>query len=212
MKLKFYDKNWSSSSEKDAGSIALLAEDKGVVPLRQYLVSFAANLRQGDACTKDYGSVSGTSKKPYRQKGTGLARHGTKRSPIWVGGAVVFGPKPRDYSQKINKKIKTIALGKALSEKISADKFAVISEFFADKPKTKNAAKLINSVVSDKNVLLISDTFSDKFILSVRNLPNVYLIDVMSVNAYDVVRYENIIVSESALDTLLKRAGLISKE
>ncbi len=212
MKLRFYDKNWSSLPEKDINNITLLETEKGNVSLRQYLVAFAANLRQGNACTKDYGEVSGTSRKPYRQKGTGMARHGTKISPIWVGGAVVFGPKPRNYSQKINKKLKTIALAKVISEKITANELAIISEFVFDKPSTKEAAKLINSVVSKGNVLLISDIFPDNFILSVRNMPNVYMIDVQSVNAYDIIRHKNIIVYEKAVDVLFNRAGLNSKE
>lgn len=212
MKLRFYDKNWSSLPDKEVGNVALLDTDAGIVPLRQYLVSFAANLRQGNACTKDYGAVGGTNRKPYRQKGTGMARHGTKRSPIWVGGAVVFGPKPRDFSQKINKKVRTVALSKALSEKINTNKLIVISEFYSEKPKTKEIAKLIQSAVNDENVLLISDNFSENFILSVRNMPNVYLIDVMSANAYDVVSHKSIVISESALDILLNRANLVSKE
>lgn len=212
MKLRFYDEQWSSLPEKEISGISLLEDDKGAVSLRQYLVSFAANLRQGDACTKDYGAVGGTNKKPYRQKGTGMARHGTKRSPIWVGGAVVFGPKPRDYSQKVNKKVKRVALARALSDKISSDQIVVVSNFICDKPSTKTMSSLLNSVVGSGNILLISDNFSDNFVLSVRNMPNVYLIDVMSVNAYDIVRHKNVVVSENALDILMNRAGIMKKE
>ncbi len=212
MKLKFYDKNWSALDGKNFPGITLIDPDKNNVALRQYLVSFAANLRQGDACTKDYGAVNGTGKKPYRQKGTGMARHGSKRSPIWSGGAVVFGPKPRDYSQKINKKLKIAALAKVISEKIVTQDLTVISEFCADVPKTREIAKKISNVAPNGNVLLISDVFSENFILSTRNIPNVFMIDAQSVNAYDIIRHKNIIVSEKALHILLNRAGLSVKE
>ncbi len=212
MKLRFYNKDWSSLDEKSFPEVTLVDSDKNNAALRQYLVSFAANLRQGDACTKDYGAVSGTGKKPYRQKGTGMARHGSKRSPIWSGGAVVFGPKPRDYSQKINKKLKIAALAKVISEKIVTHELIVISEFCADVPKTKEVAKRINNVAPNGNTLLISDTFSENFILSTRNIPSVFMIDAQSVNAYDIIRHKNIIVSEKALHILLNRAGLSAKE
>lgn len=212
MKLKFYSKDWSVLPEKEVNDITLTEADKGAVALKQYVVAFEANLRQGNACTKDYGDVSGTGKKPYRQKGTGMARHGSKRSPIWRGGGVVFGPKPRDYSQKLNKKIKIAALAKALSIKMANDAMSVISKFDSEKPKTKEVAKLIKACIPNGNILLISDTFADNFILSVRNIPNVFMIDVQSVNAYDIIRHQNIIISEKSFDVLLERAKLRSKE
>ena len=211
MKLKLYSKDWSALPEKTVGA-TLLDEGKGVVALRQCVVAFLANLRQGNACAKDRGKVSGTGKKPYRQKGTGMARHGSKRSPIWAGGGVVFGPKPRDFSQKLNKKIRSAALGRAISDKVGAGEFSLISEFDVQEPKTKEVARLINSAVGGENVLLISDVFSEKFVLASRNMSNVYMVDVNSVNAYDITRFKNVVVSESAIDALLRRAGLAAKE
>ncbi|MDR0715734.1 MAG: 50S ribosomal protein L4 [Puniceicoccales bacterium] len=212
MNFKFYSKDWDVLPEKIVGGATLLDENKGVVALRQYVVSFAANLRQGNACTKDYGDVSGTGKKPYRQKGTGMARHGSKRSPIWAGGGVVFGPKPRDFSQKLNKKVKNMALARAVCDKVNAGELSLIAEFDVTEPKTKTAAKLINSVAGGKSILLISDVFSEKFILASRNISNVYMIDVNSVNAYDIVRFRNVVVAENVIDTLLKRSGLLGEE
>ncbi|MDR3274127.1 MAG: 50S ribosomal protein L4 [Puniceicoccales bacterium] len=212
MKLKFYSKDWNALPEKTVDGLTLLDEGKGVVALRQYIVAFSANLRQGNACTKDRGDVSGTGKKPYRQKGTGMARQGSKRSPIWAGGGVVFGPKPRDFSQKLNKKVKNVALARVMSDKISGGGISVISEFDVSEPKTKEAAKLINSVAGGKDILLISDTFSGRFALASRNISNVYMIDVNSVNAYDIIHFKSIMVSESAIDSLLRRSGLLVEE
>jgi large subunit ribosomal protein L4 len=141
-----------------------------------------------------------------------MARHGSKRSPIWAGGGVVFGPKPRDFSQKLNKKIRSAALGRAISDKVGAGEFSLISEFDVQEPKTKEAARLINSAVGGENVLLISDVFSEKFVLASRNMSNVYMVDVNSVNAYEITRFKNVVVSESAIDALLRRPGLAAKE
>jgi large subunit ribosomal protein L4 len=210
MKLKFYSKDWSILPDKIIDGANPLDEGRGTVALRQYIVALSANLRQGSACTKDRGEVSGTGKKPYRQKGTGMARHGSKRSPIWTGGGVVFGPKPRDYSQKLNKKVKVLALGRTLSDKANAGEFSVISAFDVAEAKTRTAAKLIGSIAGDQNILLISDTFSENFIRASRNISNVYMVDVNSVNAHDIVRFKNVVVAESAVDTLLKRAGLLA--
>ncbi|MDR1255923.1 MAG: 50S ribosomal protein L4 [Puniceicoccales bacterium] len=211
MKLKFYNKDWSALPEKIMDGVTMLEEGKGAVALRQYVVAFTANLRQGNACTKDRGDVSGTGKKPYRQKGTGMARHGSKRSPIWVSGGVVFGPKPRDFSQKLNKKIKNMALARAICDRVRAGEFSLISEFDVAEPKTKEAARLINSVAGGKGILLISDIFSEKFILASRNMSNVHMIDGNSVNAYDIIRFKNVVVSEGAIDALLKRSGLLAE-
>jgi large subunit ribosomal protein L4 len=210
MKLKFYDKDWSALPEKIIDGADPLDEGRGTVALRQYIIALSANLRQGNACTKDRGEVSGTGRKPYRQKGTGMARHGSKRSPLWVGGGVAFGPKPRDYSQKLNKKVRALALARVISDKANSGEFSVISAFDIAEPKTKVAAKLINSVAKEQNILLISDVFSENFIRASRNMGNVHMIDVSSVNAHDVIRFKNVIVAERAIDTLLKRAGLLT--
>jgi large subunit ribosomal protein L4 len=212
MKLKLYSKDWSALPEKVISDAMLFNGGKGVVALRQCVVAFLANLRQRNACTKDRGEVSGTGKKPYRQKGTGMARHGSKRSPIWAGGGVVFGPKPRDFSQKLNKKIKNVALGRAISDKVETGEFSLISEFDVSEPKTKEAARLINSVAGSESILLISDIFSKKFVLASRNMRNVYMVNVNSVNAYDIMRFKNVVISENAIDVLLRRAGLLAEE
>jgi large subunit ribosomal protein L4 len=212
MKLRLYSKDWSVLPEKVIDGAALLDGNRGAIALRQCVVAYLANLRQGNACTKDRGEVSGTGKKPYRQKGTGMARHGSKRSPIWAGGGVVFGPKPRDFSQKLNRKIRNMALARVISDKINAGEFSLISEFDAAEPKTRAVAKLINLAVGNKSVLLISDVFSEKFVLATRNIGNVYMVNVSSANAYDIMRFKNVVVSESAIDSLLGRAGLIAEK
>jgi large subunit ribosomal protein L4 len=141
-----------------------------------------------------------------------MARHGSKRSPIWVGGGVVFGPKPRDFSQKLNKKIRNMALARVISDKINAGEFSLISEFDSAESKTKAVAGLINSAVGDRGVLLISDVFSEKFVLAARNINHVCMVNVDSVNAYDIMRFKNVVISESAIDSLFRRAGLLAEK
>ncbi|MDR3144572.1 MAG: 50S ribosomal protein L4, partial [Puniceicoccales bacterium] len=159
MKIKFYSNDFSSHSEAEVDGLRVLDGAKGVIALKQYLVSIAANMRQGNACAKDRGDVSGSGKKPYRQKGTGLARHGSKRSPIWEGGGVVFGPKPRDYSQKINRNIKRLALMRALSDKIIDGGLFVIEKLTFGSPKTKLFAKMLRAAFGDESVLFVDESF-----------------------------------------------------
>lgn len=111
MKLKVYTKDGSSFTEQDFANIPQFEGDKGLFALKETLVAYQANARQGNASTLDYGHVSGTCRKPFKQKGGGRSRHGTMKSPIHRGGAVVFGPQPRDWSKKINRKVRALAFG-----------------------------------------------------------------------------------------------------
>ncbi|MDR2779076.1 MAG: 50S ribosomal protein L4 [Puniceicoccales bacterium] len=206
MKLKFYSSDFSSCSESDIPGFMPLEGDKGVVALKQYLVALGANLRQGNACTKDRGDVSGTGKKPYRQKGTGMARQGSKRSPIWAGGGVVFGPKPRDYSQKINRRVKRLALMRALSDKAIEGDLAVVDKLICDGgPKTKKINAILERAFKNGSILFVDDSFDANFVLASRNIERVFMIDGHSLNAFDVVRHKNIVLSEDALKTMVTR-------
>ncbi|MDR1457365.1 MAG: 50S ribosomal protein L4 [Puniceicoccales bacterium] len=205
MKLKFYSSDFSSCSESDVPGFISLDEDKGISALKQYLVALEANLRQGNACAKDRGDVSGTGKKPYRQKGTGMARQGSKRSPIWAGGGVVFGPKPRDYSQKINKRVKCLALMRALSDKASEGTLSVIDRLTCDEPKTKKFNALLGKAFQSGSILFVDDSFNANFVLASRNIERVFMIDSNSLNAFDVVRHGNVIISDNAIKTVIAR-------
>jgi len=209
MKLKVYTKDGSSFVEQDFENIPQFEGDKGLFALKETIVAYQANARQGNASTLDYGHVSGTCRKPFKQKGGGRSRHGTMKSPIHRGGAVVFGPKPRDWSKKINRKAKTLAFCRALFDKCSEDGVMVIEAFEAPELKTKSVAKVLSNIKPTGKVLLIDDTFEDKFVLASRNLARVNFCESESLSALELVQFDNIIVSRKGLDTVLAR---INKE
>lgn len=205
MKLKCYKKDFSSSYEEDVAGIELLPEDKGVIALKQCLVSYSANLRQGNACSKDRGCVSGTGKKPYRQKGTGMARQGSKRSPIWTGGGVVFGPKPRDYSQKINKRVRLLALWRSLCDKCLDGCLSMVDELTVEQPKTKLLNEKLVAAFGKDDILFVDADFDSKFLLASGNIERVFVVDAASLNAFDVVRYKNVVLTKKAVDVIVGR-------
>ena len=131
MKLTVFNSEATSSSEKEFSGLPVFEGDKGLQAVKEVIVAINANNRQGTHSTKTRGEVRGGGKKPWRQKGTGRARAGSIRSPLWSGGGVVFGPKPRDYSKKINDKVKSLAFSRALFDRASAGEIAVIEQFDA---------------------------------------------------------------------------------
>ena len=205
MKLKVYTKDGSSFTEQDFANIPQFEGDKGLFALKEPLVAAQANARQGNASTLDYGHVSGTCRKPFKQKGGGRSRHGTMKSPIHRGGAVVFGPQPRDWSKKINRKVRALAFGRALFDKCSENGVCVIEEFSAPEKKTKAVAKVISNIKPEGKVLLVDDVFGDDFILASRNIARANFCESAILNAMDVVQFDTIIVTRKGLDTVLAR-------
>jgi 50S ribosomal protein L4 len=205
MKLKVYTKDGSSFTEQDFANIPQFEGDKGLFALKETLVAYQANARQGNASTLDYGHVSGTCRKPFKQKGGGRSRHGTMKSPIHRGGAVVFGPQPRDWSKKINRKVRALAFGRALFDKCSENGVCVIEEFSAPEKKTKAVAKVISNIKPEGKVLLVDDVFGDDFILASRNIARANFCESAILNAMDVVQFDTIIVTRKGLDTVLAR-------
>ncbi len=206
MKLKLYKSDASSFVEKDF-DIPAFEGDKGLFALKETIVAYQANARQGNASTLDYGHVGGTCKKPFKQKGTGRGRQGTTKSPIHRGGAVVFGPKPFDWSLKINKKVKKLALARALFDKVSEGGLNVIEKFDDAAAKTKAMVSVIDKISPNGKVLIIDDTFADNVILSSRNIARVYLCESDTISAMELVTFNSIIASENALNTILARAN-----
>ncbi len=205
MKLKVYTKDGSSFAEQEFENIPQFEADKGLFALKETLVAYQANARQGNASTLDYGHVSGTCRKPFKQKGGGRSRHGTMKSPIHRGGAVVFGPKPRDWSKKINRKARILAFARALFDKCVEGGLCVIEAFEAPERKTKAVAKVLSNIKPDGKVLLIDDMFEDNFILASRNLARVNFCESAVLSAMELVQFDNIIVSRKGLDTVLSR-------
>ena len=162
------------------------------------VVSQLANKRQGTQSAKTRAEVSGGGRKPWRQKGTGHARQGSTRAPQWTGGGVVFAPKPRDYSVKMNKKEKAAAIKSALSSKVAEEKFIVVDGLAFDEIKTKKMAAVLENLKVNK-ALVVLDKKDDNVILSARNIPEVRTVLSGSVNVYDVLKYNNVVITKEAV-------------
>ena len=163
------------------------------------VVQYLANQRQGTQSTKTRAEVRG--RKPYRQKGTGRARQGSIRSPQWVGGGVVFAPKPRDYSFKLNKKVKRLALQSALSTKVAEGKIIVLDELTLSEVKTKEMVKVLGNIKCD-NALIVMDGSNENVMLSARNIPTVKTASVNTINVYDLLKYNNLVVTKEAVEKI----------
>jgi large subunit ribosomal protein L4 len=172
--------------------------------LHQTVVMQLANRRSGDAATKTKGFVSGGGKKPWRQKGTGRARAGSIRSPIWVGGGTTFGPQPRDYSYRMPRTARREALLSALSLKNRDGKVIVVDKFEIDVIKTKLMVKTLTELNVDSALIVIAQS-DVKLERSARNLPKVKVLRVAGLNVYDLLRYEHLILTEAALKLLEER-------
>jgi len=173
--------------------------------LAQYVRIYLANQRQGTASTKTRGEVAGSTRKIYRQKGTGRARHGSIKAPIFVGGGITFGPKPRDYSLKLNKKMKKLALYLALTLKNKEGKIiGLADEFMQIEPKTKVFAQFLNNLGLEKEKILLLTPDGEKrnLILAVRNLPNLKYQNATSINPYTILNSDRVMIIEDALKVI----------
>lgn len=205
MKIKFYGIDGVCSGEREY-NIPEFEGDRGLQVLKEVIIAYQANLRQGNACTKTRGDVHGSGKKPFRQKGTGMARQGEKRSPLARGGGVVFGPKPRDFSINVNRKEKRLALQRALFDSVVEGKLVVLEALKTlDTPKTSEMVSVFDKMVPSKRCLLVDSDFSENQLLSIRNLNRIFSIDVNSVNALDLSRYPQIVMTERALTAFLEK-------
>ena len=162
------------------------------------VVQYLANKRQGTQSAKTRAEVSGGGKKPWRQKGTGHARQGSTRSPQWTGGGVVFAPKARDYSFKLNKKFKRLALKSALTTKAAEEKIIVLDELTMPEVKTKEMAKVLANINAGK-ALVVMDGSNTNVILSARNIPDVKTSAVNTINVYDILKYNTLVLTKEAV-------------
>ena len=190
---------------KEVGSIELNDAVFGV-EVNEHLVHMAvvnqlANNRQGTQSAKTRSEVSGGGRKPWRQKGTGHARQGSTRAPQWTGGGIVFAPKPRDYSFKMNKKEKRIALLSALSSKVAESKIVVLDEFKLDEIKTKKFVEVMNNLKVE-NALVVLEGENKNVVLSGRNIPTVKVSATNEINTYDVLKYTTLVVTKAAVEKL----------
>ncbi len=164
-----------------------------------------ANKRQGTHKAKERNEVRGGGAKPFKQKGRGGARAGTTRSPLWVGGGTIFGPKPRNYSQSINKKVKKLARKSALSYKAKSDQIVVVEDFNFDKPKTKDFANILKALnLNGKKTLLLTKENSLNIYKSGRNIPKVNILEATNASPYDILNNQVLVVQKSAIEKIVK--------
>ncbi len=191
---------------EEVGSISLKNDVFGVEynePLiHEVIVAYNANQRQGNKSTLTRSEVRGHAAKPYRQKGTGRARQGSTKGPQFIGGGVVFAPKPRDFSKKVNKVAKRAALLSALSQKLAQKEITVLDKFEVESGKTKDAQKFLDAFKFAGSVLVVSSNNSDKELKATNNIPNLSTVNVELLNTYDVVSNKNVVLTESAVKYL----------
>lgn len=187
---------------KEVGQLELNDSVFGV-KINEHLVHMAvvsqlANKRQGTQSAKTRSEVSGGGRKPWRQKGTGHARQGSTRAPQWTGGGVVFAPKPRDYTMKLNKKEKQAALKSALTSKVQNEKFIVLDALALEEAKTSKFAAILKNLEVHKALVVTRDV-DENVVLSARNIPDVKTTEAASVNVYDVLKYDTVVITKDAV-------------
>ena len=201
-------KTLNLESAKSASIQIVEDADRGVQAVHDVIVAMHANRRSGRANTKTRAEVAGTGKKPFKQKGTGRARQGGNNPPHHYGGGVAFGPKPRDYSKKVNRSTRRLAFSKALTERIAEGDVLTVSDFAVGDGKTKSFVKQVNDLAGVvKRVLIVGSEFSDETKRAARNCQSALLISANEVNTEQLLHYSKIVVVESALETLAARTG-----
>ena len=194
------------TADDASGANILLAEpDKGAQAVHDLVTAYRANRRTGSACTKTRGEVRGNNKKIYKKKGTGNARHGDKRAPIFVGGGVVFGPRPRDYSKHVPKNVRKLALRRVLGDLVREESIKVLPSFSVADGKTKSFIAAVTAEVKAKKVLIVAKSFDDKTYLAARNVGWAQLVTAESLNVEELLHANSILMVEDALETLAKR-------
>jgi large subunit ribosomal protein L4 len=198
-KLEIKDKN-NNTVETITVADEVLSVRKGSSVIHDVVVNYRANQRQGTHSTKTKGLVSGGGRKPWRQKGTGRARVGSNRSPLWKGGGTTFGPQPRDYSYKMPKKVRKVALREAFNIKLLDGEVVIIDKFSIEKPKTKEMLGILKNLeLTGKSVLIVLSEKDDSVILSARNIPGVYVTKMSELNTYALVAHHMILMTKDAV-------------
>jgi large subunit ribosomal protein L4 len=204
MKLPVKNSQGQAAGELEV-KFALVENGKGTQAVHDTVVAYQAAQRSGTACAKTVGEVSGSNKKPWRQKGTGRARAGSNQSPLWPGGGVVFGPRPRDFSKKVNARTRQLALRKALSERLKAGDVVVVDALKLSSPKTKEFIGVITALDLKGTTLIVATGADKNLMLASRNLPQVALTTSESLNTYDVLRPSKLLFTRSAFEKVEAR-------
>ena len=184
---------------------AQLTLDKGAQAVKDAVTAYRNALRAGTACTKGKGEVAGSNKKPWKQKGTGHARAGFRQSPVWRGGGVAHGPKPRSYEQKLNKKVWALAFARALSDRIVAGDVIVVDKFEFEAPKTKLMAKLLKDLGVERSACIVQKEVDDTVLLVTSNLPKIDYSTAAALDVYTVMVSRQLVCDQAGFDALMAR-------
>ncbi|MBE6381652.1 MAG: 50S ribosomal protein L4 [Lentisphaerae bacterium] len=184
---------------------SVLTLDKGEQAVKDAVTAIRNAMRAGTACTKSKGEVAGSNKKPWKQKGTGNARAGFRQSPVWRGGGVAHGPKPRDYSQKVNKKVMKLAFARAVSDKLVSGDVIVVDKFEFEAPKTKLMAALLKSLGIDRTAVIVQKEVDDTVVLATSNLPRIDYCTAQALDVYTVLANRKLVCDQAGYDALVAR-------
>ena len=196
-----------TAEDAQAANLVLVGAEKGRQAVHDLVVAYRANRRTGSACTKTRGEVSGNNRKIYKQKGTGGARHGDKRAPIFVGGGVVFGPRPRDYSKKVTKTVRKLALRRTLGDLVTAGKIKTVDSFSVADGKTKSFVAALDAIAPLGKILVVGNSFDDSTYLAARNVAYAQLVTGSDVNVEQFLLANTIILVGDAVQTLAARTA-----
>jgi large subunit ribosomal protein L4 len=201
MKIAIKDIKGKDQGELDV-NFPLVEDGKGTQAVHDVVVAYQAAQRMGTASTKTMGEVVGSGRKPWRQKGTGRARAGSFASPLWRGGGVVFGPKPRDFGKKVNARTRQLALRKALSERLKAGDVVVVNDFKLGSPKTKEFLGVLSALDLKGTALIVSQQPDKNLSLASRNIAKIAVTTSDSLNTYDVLRPDKLVFTKGAFESI----------
>ncbi|MDQ6631562.1 MAG: 50S ribosomal protein L4 [Verrucomicrobiota bacterium] len=204
MKLTVKDINGKSSGELEV-KFEMIEDGRGTQAVHDVVTAYRAAQRSGTACAKTVGEVAGSNKKPWKQKGTGRARAGSVRSPLWRGGGVVFGPRPRDFSKKVNGTTKQLALRKALSERLKAGDVTVVDDFKLAGKKTKDFVSALLALETNGTALVVSENLEENLLRASGNLKYVEVTTGDTLNTYQVLRSDKLIFTRGAFEKVEQR-------
>lgn len=204
MKISVKDIQGKPSGELEV-RFPLVEGGKGTQAVHDVVVAYQAAQRMGTACTKTVGEVSGSNKKPWRQKGTGRARAGSHQSPLWPGGGVVFGPRPRDYTKTVTKSTRQLALRKALTERLNAGDVVIVNDLKLGAPKTKEFISVLKALDVKKTALVVTNDDDENLLRASRNVQNVEVTTSDFVNTYQLLRSDKLVFTRGAFEKLEER-------
>jgi large subunit ribosomal protein L4 len=196
-----------SLQDAQAANIQVIDGHKGDQAVHDLVTAYRANRRSGTACTKTRGEVKGSNKKLWKQKGTGRARAGTTKNPVWRGGGVVHGPRPRSYAKTVNKGVRKLALRKTLGDLIKAERVLSVDSFAIADGKTKSFVAAVKALSTARKILIVAESFDEKTYLAGRNVQSVLLMTASEVNVEQLLHADTIILVEDSFETLARRTA-----